>query len=76
MNTNLTTCSECHGTDLYTTSVNSAGGHGPVLLPELGGFLRYAKFDVVVCADCGFTRFFVQTSALAKLPQAQQWRHL
>ena len=46
METDSRTCPECAGQNLYATTVGSAGGHGPVLLPGLGGFLHFAKFNV------------------------------
>ena len=61
---------------MFVTRVNSGGGHGPILLPGLGGFLHFAAFDVVVCAACGLTRFYTERSALAKLPKAKRWRAL
>lgn len=49
--------------------------HGPLLLPGLNrSFWRpFAKFQVVVCADCGLTRFYAEASARAKLPTAEGW---
>ena len=76
MKTDSKTCPECAGQNLFATSVNSAGPHGPMLLPGLGGFLHFAKFSVVVCGDCGLTRFYAEPCARAKLPQAQAWRRL
>ena len=76
MNTNPKLCPECGGATLYHKTVKSAGPYGPALLPGLGGFCRFAKFKVVVCGDCGLTRFFTESRALAKLPQVHQWRRL
>ena len=76
MNTRSHACPECSRQNLYKTSVNSAGNHGPVLLPGLGGFLRYAKFDVVICRDCGHTRFFAEPSARTKLSTSSRWTRL
>ena len=41
-----------------------------------GYVLTMAQFKVVVCGDCGLARFFVEPSALAKLPKARAWRHM
>ena len=76
MNPSLIQCPECYGQNLYTAYVNSGGGYGPMLLPGLGSFLTMAQFKVVVCGECGLARFFVEPSALAKLPKARAWRHL
>ena len=61
---------------LYHNTVKSAGPYGPVLLPGLGGFLNFAQFKVVVCGDCGLTRFYAEPDALAKLPGAKKWSRL
>lgn len=66
-------CPECGQKNLYVTTTNSGGGYGPMLLPRLGGFWGMPKFEVVVCADCGLTRFFASSQALAKLPAANNW---
>jgi predicted nucleic-acid-binding Zn-ribbon protein len=76
MSTNTNKCPECGNASLFTTSVSSAGGYGPVLLPGLHGLLRYPKFNVVVCADCGLTRFYAEESARKKLERARQWTRL
>ena len=69
-------CPECAGETLFTTTTSSGGQHGPALLPGLGGFLRYAKFNVVVCRNCGLTRFYTVDDALEKLPEASQWQRM
>ena len=76
MNSNPKTCPECGRQNLYATTTNSGGGYGPMLLPRLGGFLRMAVFQVVVCADCGLTRFYAEPEARGKLPMAKAWRPL
>ena len=76
MKTRNTLCPECDGHSLYQTTTRSGGGYGPVLLPRLGRFLRMADFHVLVCADCGLTRFYAEPSARAKLPTASQWNPL
>ena len=73
MNVNQQKCPECDGSNLFCTETDSGGGYGPMLLRGLGGFLRMAKFRVVVCGDCGLTRFYAEPSARSKLPQAKAW---
>ena len=75
MKTETTKCPECGAASLYRTTTNSGGGHGPLLLPGLNrSFWRpFAKFYVVVCADCGLTRFYAEAEALSKLPTASGW---
>jgi predicted nucleic-acid-binding Zn-ribbon protein len=67
------TCPECGSANLRQTTTASAGAYGPVLLPGLGGFLHSAQLRVVVCADCGLTRFYADSKALAKLPTSGRW---
>jgi predicted nucleic-acid-binding Zn-ribbon protein len=71
----LRKCPECESHSLYITKVTSAG-HSIALLPGLGGFLRIAKFDLIVCANCGLTRFYAEASAREKLSQSPRWRPL
>ena len=75
MKTETKQCPECGAESLYRTTTNSGGGHGPLLLPGLNrSFWRpFAKFHVVVCADCGLTRFYAEAEALAKLRTAEAW---
>lgn len=81
MKTETVKCSECGAAALYRTTTNSGGGYGPALLPGLerpfsmGAFFSgtFAKFDVVVCAECGLTRFYADLDARAKLPTATGW---
>lgn len=73
MNKNSKPCPDCGGAALYCTSTKSAGPYGPMFLPGLGGLLRFAQFEIVVCADCGLTRFYAEPSARAKLSKARAW---
>jgi len=43
------------------------------LATPVGGFLAAAKFVLVVCRDCGLTRFFASPAARAKLSEAKKW---
>ena len=70
------TCPECAGHSLYQTTTRSGGGYGPILLPGLGRFLRMADFHVIVCADCGLTRFYAEQDARAQLLAAKRWTQL
>ena len=75
MNTNRKHCPECGGSTYCHTSYK-AGAYGPYFLPGLGGFLRMASFKIVVCGDCGLTRFYTEPDAVAKLPRSRQWSRL
>ena len=71
-----TDCPHCKGKELYTRRVSSAGGEGPYLLQGLGHFLHYADFDVVLCADCGLTRFFAEPDARVNVRTNSGWKKL
>jgi predicted nucleic-acid-binding Zn-ribbon protein len=76
MNPNHQKCPECGRQNTYSTITNSGGGAGQICLPGLGSFFRMAKFEIVVCADCGLTRFYTDAKARAKLASAKAWRRL
>jgi len=68
-------CPNCGGRTLYRgPETNSGGGHAPHFLPGLGGVFRVAKFTLVVCRDCGLTRFFAAPEARAKLKESSKWK--
>jgi predicted nucleic-acid-binding Zn-ribbon protein len=71
----LVPCPGCGGTTLYQRKdVGSGSSHGPDFLPDLGKVFFSAKFAVVVCRDCGLTRFYAQPEARAKLKDSKKWR--
>lgn len=71
----LAPCPNCRGNTLYESpEIASGGGHAPSWLPGLGGFFRQPKFVLVVCRDCGLTRFFAQPEARAKLKDSSKWK--
>jgi len=53
--------------------MSSGGGYAPDYLPGLGRLGRDAKFTVVVCSDCGLTRFFAEPEATARLTNSTKW---
>lgn len=70
-------CPHCGGTSLFRSSeISAGGGHAPDYLPGLGKLLASEKFVLVVCQDCGLTRFFARSEARAKLPQAKKWKRI
>ena len=72
---NLSPCPSCNSKTLYRgPETSSGGGHAPNYLPGLGGFLSSAKFVLVVCRDCGLTRFYAQPEARAKLSDSKKWK--
>jgi len=72
---NMAPCPNCQGRTLYRSrEISSGGGHGPDFLPGLGRFVFSAKFVLVVCRDCGLTRFFAQPEARTKLKESGKWK--
>ncbi len=70
-------CPNCGGTTLYRAeSIGAGGGHAPNYLPGLGGFLKAARFDVVVCRACGLTRWFARPEARQRLTDASKWKRV
>ena len=69
----LAPCPNCRGNTLYESPEIGSGGD-PNWLPGLGGFIRQPKFVLVVCRDCGLTRFFAQPEARAKLKDSRKWK--
>jgi len=68
-------CPGCGGRTLYSGPATSAGGgHAPNYLPGLGRFFSSAKFVLVVCRDCGLTRFYAQPEARAELKESGKWK--
>ncbi len=67
-------CPNCAATVLYRTeSVSAGGGYAPNYLPGLGTLWKGAKFDVVVCRQCGLTRWFARAEARQRLEQSKKW---
>ena len=68
-------CPDCGSTMLYQSrETGAAGGHGPDFLPGLGKIFSSAKFVLVVCRDCGLTRFFAQPEARSRLKDSNKWK--
>jgi predicted nucleic-acid-binding Zn-ribbon protein len=69
-----TTCPECGHDSLYSSGgVSAGGGYAPNYLPGLGSLFSAPQLTVVVCKDCGLTRFFASSTALAKLSNSEKW---
>ena len=69
-------CPNCRGDNLFRSPEVEAGGAQVDLLPGLGGMLNVEKFVLVVCRDCGLTRFFARPQARAKLRDAKKWKRI
>jgi predicted nucleic-acid-binding Zn-ribbon protein len=73
----VASCPNCRGGNLFRSQeISAGGGYAPNYLPGLGGFFGAEKFVVVVCRDCGLTRFFARPQARAKLPEAKKWKRI
>ncbi|KAA3663570.1 MAG: hypothetical protein DWQ04_10150 [Chloroflexi bacterium] len=72
----MTPCSECNSNEVYQyhKPVAAMGGYGPDLLPKLAsGIFSGAKLLPVVCAECGYIRFYASKEARAKLRDSKHW---
>ena len=73
----ISPCPNCGGKNLYLSrAVSAGGGYAPNYLPGLGGFFRSERFHVVLCRDCGLTRFFARREAMEKLADSGQWERV
>jgi predicted nucleic-acid-binding Zn-ribbon protein len=69
-----TPCPECGKSNLYrSVQMSAGGGHAPNYLPGLGTFFTGAKFQVIVCRDCGLTRFYADREARGRLAESKKW---
>ena len=66
-------CSECHNSEIYTTTVVAAGGYAPDMLPGTHPWWSGAHFEVYVCGKCGHYQFFVPPDSLAKIKQKRKF---
>jgi len=68
-------CPNCGGSNLYRSArgISSGGGYAPNYLPGLGGFFVSGRFRLVVCRDCGLTRFFADKDATERLADSAKW---
>lgn len=69
-------CPNCNSTRLYKhiKPISAGGGQAPDFLDGLGTFFVAAKFEIVVCTDCGLTRFYALREALEKLRASDKWQ--
>jgi len=73
----VTACPNCGGGNLFRSQeISAGGGYAPNYLSGLGGFFGAEKFTLVVCRDCGLTRFFARPQARAKLQEAKKWQRV
>ena len=71
----LTPCPNCGGNTLYEgPATGSGGGEAPAYLAGLGRWFHTAQFVLVVCRDCGLTRFFAEKAARDRLKDSRKWK--
>jgi len=74
---NVSECPNCSSRNLFKSdAISAGGGHAPNYLPGLGSFFSAEKFHLVVCGNCGLTRFFARQEALRKLADAKKWQRI
>lgn len=72
----MSPCPECRSEEVYRYKepIDSGANFGGELLPKLApGRFTSAKVLPVVCAGCGYVRFFAESKALAKLKTSAGW---
>lgn len=71
----ISVCPNCGGKQLYKSakSISAGGGYAPNYLPGLGTFFSAAKFDLVMCSNCGLTLCFAEPEARAKVVESPKW---
>jgi predicted nucleic-acid-binding Zn-ribbon protein len=62
----VTSCPHCRGNEIYHHRVD-ARGEQIDLLPGIGGWFDYGKFDIYICAKCGHAQFFLESDSLRQL---------
>lgn len=72
----VSSCPNCGGGNNYRTvkPVSAGGGYAPNYLPGLGSWYAAEKFHVVVCRDCGLTRWFASDAARRRLTESSRWQ--
>lgn len=71
-------CPNCQSRNLFKPkmAIGKGAGDAPNYLPGLGKWYRAARFEVVVCRDCGLTRFFAEEEARQKLDDSNRWERV
>lgn len=73
----ISPCPNCGSAKLYRSkAVSAGGGHSPNYLPGLGGFFSSEKFHLVMCKDCGLTRFFARRQAADRVADSGKWERV
>jgi predicted nucleic-acid-binding Zn-ribbon protein len=71
------TCTDCGSSNLFRSNpVSSGGGYAPDYLPGLRSMWKAAKFEMVLCKDCGLTRFIASPEAREKVSDSKYWKRI
>jgi len=62
-------CPNCESTEQRLTTT----GVPPAMLPDASGWLASPTWDVVVCLECGLTRYFASSDALDNIRKSVDW---
>jgi ribosomal protein S27AE len=66
-------CPECGGTEIFMKAVDASSGHGPDLLPGIGGiFFDRKYFELFICGNCGYIQFFVPQKFLDHVKESYE----
>jgi len=77
MKSKYSPCPNCNGTHLHESKpISSGGGYAPNYLPGLGKFIVSARFILVLCSECGLTRFFASEEARRGLRETAKWKEV
>ena len=74
----ISPCPNCGGGNLFRSNkaISAGGGYAPNYLPGLGRLLGSGRFRVVVCRDCGLSRFFAEREATDQLTDSAKWKRV
>ena len=66
-------CPNCTSDNLRTTTAEASSHYGPDLLPGTHGMFSQSTLDVVVCCNCGLTRFFASPEEIQRMMKSAVW---
>jgi len=69
----VTPCPNCASDDLRTTAADASNDFGLDLLPDAHGWFSHGTFNVVVCCNCGLTRFFASQEEIERIRKSAVW---
>ena len=66
-------CPNCTSDDLRATTADASSHLGPDLLPGAHAIFDPGTLEVVVCCNCGLTRFFASHEEVERLLKSARW---